>query len=232
LCLVQPIFVRQFYLTDDRCTRHKEEARKRLIPFYEKPIQHVKTTVHDPQMRDGMVAMLDSLSKADQPIVSIQVVEMSTPPGSESTKSARTEQLRDQFVKEVTETLTQVWENGRVLTPADPSNPLPKMGEQLINFVNAPDGALPHFEIRYQFVPAQQGMYQLKATMTLRDDINNGRAWKSDITFPQPLSAPRAADKDPWAASTAKYLRSQILGSAVRGFNMPKMPQFPQFPLD
>ena len=46
----------------------------------------MKTNAKDPDLREGMIKLLESLRTAEQPVVSVRVTEKNTPGGLEGTK--------------------------------------------------------------------------------------------------------------------------------------------------
>jgi len=65
------------YLLNPRNTKHREDAVAALAALYEKPINKVKISATDPRLRDGMVALLESLRGPDSPAVSIELTDKS-----------------------------------------------------------------------------------------------------------------------------------------------------------
>jgi hypothetical protein len=113
------------YLMDERNTANRGEAKKLLAAFYDAPIAKVKAGVPDPHApaRDAIVAILESLREAPQPVVSIQVIEQ----GELDGRDARQTQLRTEL--------------------ADAMGLY--VGQVLIAFVKNPDDKKAHFEITY-----------------------------------------------------------------------------------
>ena len=224
---VQPMDLRQ-YLLDDRNQRHRQDVLNRLGPFYDKPINQVKVSVRDPQLKEGMLQLLESLKRADQPIVSIRIREEATPPGSEAGMKERVDRLRDLFVREVVDTITKTWESSN---PPSVEHLIPKpppMGEQLISFVEAPPESTPHVDIQYYFVPVPQNpdRYSMKATITLRDDVNGQRSWSGDVFTTRSITAPlKAENRDEWASDFARDLGVAVMGTPPQRF-IPQMPRF------
>jgi hypothetical protein len=66
------------YLLNERNTKHRDDATRLLAELYDKPINRVKAAASDPVLRDGMVALLESLRGPDSPAVSIEVTDKST----------------------------------------------------------------------------------------------------------------------------------------------------------
>ena len=72
------------YLLNPRNTKHRVDATSLLAALYDEPIGKVKLSATDPTLRDGMVALLESLRGPDSPAVSIEVTDKtnpSNPPG-------------------------------------------------------------------------------------------------------------------------------------------------------
>ena len=64
------------YLLNERNTRNREEAKQLLAKLYDPPIAAVKGNPDsDPQLRDGMIALLESLRSPETPAVSISVTD-------------------------------------------------------------------------------------------------------------------------------------------------------------
>jgi len=65
------------YLLNERNTRHRDEATQLLAGLYDKPINKVKLTATDPDLKNGMVALLEGLRSPVLPVVSIEVSDKS-----------------------------------------------------------------------------------------------------------------------------------------------------------
>lgn len=113
------------YLMDERNTKNRAEAKQLLAAMYDAPIAKVKAGVPEPQaaVRDALVAMLESLREASQPVVSIQVIEGAELDG----RDYRQTQLRT----EMADALGLYF------------------GKELIAFVKNPDDKKAHVEISY-----------------------------------------------------------------------------------
>lgn len=219
---MQPLFLRG-YLADPRNTAHKDDIYLHLGKFYDAPIRQVRNGVRDPQLKAGMEKLFESLKTADLPVVSLRVVEQTSPPG-DSNKDERSQKLRDLFVREVVDVLTQL--SPPVGDEWDPKPP--KMGEQLINFIETPADAEPHLEIRYQFVPepGNPGKYHMKATVTIRDNIKGPNSWKGEVFFlNRSISAPRSDETLNWATQFADDLGLALLGVVAqkKPFELPPL---------
>ena len=79
------------YLLNDRNTRHREEATQLLAGLYDAPIAQVKSNPSaDPELRDGMAALLHSLRGPETPAVSIAVIDTNSPFQTNLSKGLRT----------------------------------------------------------------------------------------------------------------------------------------------
>jgi hypothetical protein len=172
---IEPRFLRA-YLVDPRNTRHREDVTKKLSEFYRAPIQHVEQNGKDPELSKGMAKMLDSLRTADQPVVSVRVTEEGTPAGMEGSKATRENQLRTDFAMGVNKAFSdQPW--GRPIQPPAGMTfpqPPPPIGEQLIAFIEPPEGAEQvHFDIKYTIKPADFGQSEIRVTVEIRTNIED-----------------------------------------------------------
>lgn len=182
---VEPQYLR-LYLLDQRNQRHRDAVAKRLSEFYREPIDHVKNKGENPELREGMAKVLDSLRTAEQPVVSMRVTEPHTPPGMEGGKAKREKDLRTQLVNAINaEFSRQSW--GQPVRVPNEENPPPRSprGEQLIAFVEPPEGAdKVHFDIAYAVRPAGDGQNQVAATVTIRTDINADPVATGTVSVP------------------------------------------------
>lgn len=117
------------YLMDERNTANRVEAKRLLAAMYDAPIAKVKAIVPEEQaaVRDAIVAQLESLREAPQPVLSIQVIEA----GELDGRDARQSQLRT----ELADSLGLYH------------------GQELVAFVKNPDDKKAHIEISYAFQP-------------------------------------------------------------------------------
>jgi hypothetical protein len=120
------------YLLDERNTRHRDEALAKLAKLYDTPAAKVEAGVKDPVAKQGLLAVLNSLRQAPQPVVSIDVREQDTPKDQALPASAREGQLRTDLADAIATHL----------------------GKDLVGFVTAPPNQPAHFELVYKFVPA------------------------------------------------------------------------------
>jgi len=172
---VEPRFLR-VYLVDPRNTRHRDEVTRRLARFYTDPIEHVRGNATDPALRDGMMKILESVRTADQPVVSIRVTEVNTPAGQEAKKTDREHKLRADFAVGVGDEFSRrPW--GQPLQPPPGvtfTEPMPALGQQMIAFVEQPEGAEQvHFDITYTVEPAGPGTFRLSVAMEIRTNIED-----------------------------------------------------------
>ena len=78
------------YLLNVRNTRNREEAQALLSKLYDPPIAQVKSNPGaDPVLRDGMVALLESLRGPETPAVSIAVIDSGSPIETNASKGLR-----------------------------------------------------------------------------------------------------------------------------------------------
>src|SRR5205823_3898503 len=110
------------YLLDPRNTRHRDEALAKLSQLYDAPVAKVESQVKDPDAKRGLLAILQSLREAQQPVASIDVREKDTPAGEEFGRVARENQFRTDLADAIATTL----------------------GKELIGFVKAPEGQAAH----------------------------------------------------------------------------------------
>lgn len=140
------------YLIDPRNTRHRDEAVARLSKLYDVPAAKVESGVKDPDAKRGLLAVLDALREAPQPVASIEVREKGTPNDEAFGRPARETQLRTDLADAVATHL----------------------GKDLIGFVRAPEDQPAHVELDYTFVPAGNDwrgpMYKVTWQLRLRAD--------------------------------------------------------------
>jgi hypothetical protein len=160
------------YLLDSRNTRHRDEAQAALSKLYDAPINKVQTGVKDATERDGLLAILNALREAPQPVVSIDVQEKDTPKANEIGKDARMNQLRTDLADAIATHL----------------------GKELIGFVRAPEGVPAHVELIYKI--AEQGqdhrgpLYQVRWQLRLRADPADNPTEPKERVLPKLYSGP------------------------------------------
>ena len=197
---VEPRFLRA-YLIDDRNTRHRDEVQKQLASFYTPVINHVNQHATSAELKGGMVKILESLSTADQPVVSIRVTElMDGKPSGKAGAGERQKKLRDGVVGGSSPAGVGggiLDEFAKVSGPIQPPPGIlfaeqpPPIGHQLIAFAEAPEpepGEKPkpaHFEIVYNLKPGTDpNVYQVEVTIMIRSDVvktdENGNPLKPD----------------------------------------------------
>jgi hypothetical protein len=78
------------YLLNERNTRNRDEAKELLAKLYDAPIAQVKSNpAADPVLRDGMVALLESLRGPETPAVSIAAIDSDSPTETNLAKGLR-----------------------------------------------------------------------------------------------------------------------------------------------
>jgi len=201
------------YLTDPRLTLHRDDVLKKLGTFYDTPIQHVRQNAQNPELRDGMVKMLESLKTADQPVVSVEVVESGLP---DDGKIRRQDWVREEFARGINEVF------GKLMPPPIPNEgmeflePPPPIGHQLIAFVKK-DEEMPeaHFEIQYTFIPtANERLYTIQAKVIIRTEIGKPPVASETIEVPGEFAL---ADAEPGSIALVK-LKETLVETVVGRF--------------
>jgi hypothetical protein len=178
----EPRFLR-VYLMDSRNTLYRTEVLNTLSSHYYGVIQFVSTKAQQPELRSGMLKILESLRKdGNRPVVSLRVTERS-PAKISSGAPDRVKKLRegvvggDGILGKNKDGILDVF--AEVSPPISIPNvtitpPPPAIGHQLIEFVEKPDEAQnAHFEITYEFKPTGDGdMYLLSVTVEIRDTFD------------------------------------------------------------
>ena len=178
----EPRFLRA-YLIDERNKRHRKQVLDLLAGFYTPVINHVENRTASPELKAGMVKLLESLRAADQPIVSLRVTElMDGKPSGKSGAGERQKKLREDLVGGKTNTGGGggiLDEFAKVSPPIQappgvifPQQP-PPIGHQLIAFAEAPDEAKnAHIEVTYELKPGTDAnSYRVEVTITIRTDV-------------------------------------------------------------
>jgi hypothetical protein len=218
----EPQYLR-LYLSDPRNTRHRDAVAKRLSRFYDAPIDYVKDKGENPELREGMAQVLDSLRTAEQPVVSLRVTEQNTPPGAEDGRANREKVLRTQLVNAINREFSRQPWGGPVRFPGE-VNPPPRspVGEQLIAFVEPPEGAdKAHFDIVYAVEPAGNGQSRISATVTIRTDVSGNPVATASVAVPGTFNTDALDQQMPWVATT---LAKAMVGQSVHPPGAPQMP--------
>jgi hypothetical protein len=175
----EPRFLR-IYLMDPRNTIHRDEVLTALSGHYQGVIRHVTSKAQQPDLRSGMLKILNSLREdGNQPVVSLQVTERS-PARISKAAPERVKRLREGVVGgdgllgrnrdgilDVFATISPpVFIPNVTITPAPPP-----IGHQLIGFVEKPEDARhAHFEIIYEFKPVDDNAgYLLTVNVAIRE---------------------------------------------------------------
>lgn len=174
----EPRFLRA-YLTDPRNTRHRDQVKRELAKFYIGPIAHAQTRAADKQLGAALAGVLTELSTADQELVSMRVTETKTPAAKADTKAARQTKLRDGIANGLVNAfMREEWGQPiRLPEGLQPREPLPPRGQQLITFVEPPEGApAVHFDVSYAVEETGGGQYRVDVTLTIRATIEDQNA--------------------------------------------------------
>jgi hypothetical protein len=144
------------YLTDKRNVRFRQQVQDMLAAHYAPPMDVIRQGGKDEKLRNGLLSIVESLRTAEQPAVSLRVVEKPNPEvKAAGFKPDEAKQREELARRNVTEGLCQV------------------IGNDLVFFAEAPDGVSPMVDVEYQFVPTIQGgnTMRLKWTVKLRNDV-------------------------------------------------------------
>ncbi len=198
----EPQYLR-LYLSDSRNTRHRDAVAKRLSQFYDDPIRHVRQNGGDPALREGMAKLLESLRTAEQPVVSLRVIEQGVLPGQGDGKANREKILGTQLVNAINREFSrQSW--GKEIRVPNETNPPPRspIGEQLVAFIVAPDGAkVAHLDITYAVEPANKGQSRLVANVTIRTSIDEAPVATGTVALAGTFAATDIGTQIPQLAS-------------------------------
>jgi hypothetical protein len=147
------------YLLDERNTRHRDEAKQLLAKQYDPAVAKLRaaTPGKNPELREGMVKLVESLRTADSPVVSIDVKEEGPGDGGGVVRAG---QLR----QEVADGLARA------------------IGPQLIVFAAPAEGQPAHLTIRYRLTPAGN-QFSATAEAEIRTELDQGpvaaRSWEA-----------------------------------------------------
>jgi hypothetical protein len=220
---IEPRYLRA-YLADPWTSRHREKVTEKLSTFYDEPIKHVKTNARHPALGQGMAEVLESLRRADQPVISVQVTERESPQGKEGAK-ARQEKLRTEFADGVNTAFERIPNGGPVRAPEGKQfkDPPPPIGHQLVAFVAKPDDApAAHFDISYSFEPLAGGQYRIAVMVEVRTDIEKPPVASGSFTLPGPFGD---ADADTAAITKVREaLIDMLIGPPAPAGGAPQPP--------
>jgi hypothetical protein len=226
---VEPRYLRA-YLLDPRNTRHRDQVYDRLPPFYNRVVDAVRDKGGDESLRTGFIRVLDSLRRADQPVVSIRVVEAKSPAGQEGGAADRVKKLQEGVADRINAEFAKV--EPPVQPPPDvvfPSPP-PPVGHQLIAFAVMPEDAPnPHFDVRYAFEPADADAttYRVRATVTIRVNVEEGPVATKQLVLPGSYAADQA---DRAATDLKERIIQDMVGILGNAGGFGPQPGFPGFP--
>jgi hypothetical protein len=178
----EPRFLR-VYLMDSRNTLYRTEVLDALSSHYKGVTQFVSTRAQQPELRSGMLKILESLRKdGNRPVVSLRVTERS-PAKISNGAPDRVKKLRegvvggdgilgknkDGILDVFAEVSPAISIPNVTITP-----PPPAIGHQLIEFVEKPDEAQnAHFEITYELKTTDsEDVYLLSVTVEIRETFD------------------------------------------------------------
>jgi len=184
---VMPIVLRE-YLIDARNTRHRDEVIKLLPPFYRPALNFVEQNGQNDELKKGLLAILESVKDAEQPLVSLKVTEKA--PANTQGGAARVKTLRDDLVGGVDQPKGGFAMNkggilgelakgpglGAVPPPPDTTftDKPPPYAVQLLTFADMPEEAPhAHFEVTYEFRPTDEvQLYELVVKVEIRTKLD------------------------------------------------------------
>lgn len=135
------------YLLDDRNTRNRDEARRLLAQQYDAPIAKLNgpPAPKNPELRRGMVKLLEMLKTSETPAVAIAVSE----DGTDAAATFRATEMR----RELADGLAR------------------GIGAHLIAFAEPPKDQPAHVTIRYRFTPDGVGNTAATVDVEVRTDL-------------------------------------------------------------
>jgi hypothetical protein len=226
---VEPRFLRAYLIDEKRNTRHREQVKDRLETFYtRKVINEIAKGNGDATLRAGMAQLVESLKRADQPVVSIRVREEKSPAGQDSGAADRAKKVQTGFADKVLEVF-KGWEPPVQAPPGTvfKESP-PPIGEQLIAFVEAPEEAkAAHIEVTYEFISDGGGRYTLQWTATIRVDVNDDPVATRTLKETRGYTADQA---DAAAGDLRDSLARALVGTGTGPAAPPGGPGFPKLP--
>jgi hypothetical protein len=135
------------YLLDDRNTRSRDEARRLLAQQYDAPIARLNgpPAAKNPELRQGVVKLLEMLRTSETPAVAIAVTE----DGADAIWAGRATEVR----REVADGLAR------------------GIGPELIAFAEPPKDQPAHVSVRYRLVPDRLGNNSATVDVEIRTDL-------------------------------------------------------------
>jgi hypothetical protein len=178
------------YLLDERNTRHRDEATRLLAKTYDAPIARLKSLPpgQQPELRDGMVKLVESLRTTTTPVVSI-VVEK-----KKGDATATSDGIANQLRTEVADGLARA------------------IGPKLIAFAQPAQGKPAHLTIRYE-IQHDRGRDNVSYDVEIRLDPESAPIAHAAWTDPTPLPFdPRKANE----MNLNQMMLERIQGNDVR----------------
>jgi hypothetical protein len=138
------------YLLDDRNTRNRDEARRLLAQQYDAPINKLNAAPppKNPELRQGMVKLLEMLRTSETPAVAIAVSEENAN-AADIASAGRAIEMR----RELADGLAR------------------GIGPTLIAFAEPPAGQPAHVTIRYRLTPDMTGNTSATVEVEVRTDL-------------------------------------------------------------
>jgi hypothetical protein len=170
------------YLMDNRNVEYRDEVLKELSSHYLGVINHIDRKAQQPELKFGMLKILDSLkNEPGDPAVSIRVTERSVGKPLDGA-DARANKLRDDLVGGKT-TVSSTYGILDLFARVSPAISIPgvtifppptPIGKQLIAFVEPPAEAKnAHIGIIYEFTPTERdNNYLLTVTVEIREKVD------------------------------------------------------------
>lgn len=222
-----PLSLRR-YLLDERNTKHRADATKRLEAFYAPAIAACRENTQNPALGEGMAKTFEALSTTISPVVTLRTTERAAPDALKDGRAARESSLRTQFADGISQTLVTLSSMYTVPQPPEGGQwqiAPPAIGYQLVDFLEPPEDAKgAHIDISYTI--EQIGpQYTVKAVVEIRLKVDEEPVARSSITVPGAFNE---------AEQGVTALRNQLV-NALLG-RMPAVPPapvvIPQFPID
>lgn len=228
---LMPLSLRK-YLLDERNTKHRTDALRKLEAFYDRAIAECRSNNKtNPALGEGMAKTFEALSTAVSPVVTLRATERAAPEALKDGRATRESNLRTQFADGISQTLVTI--DFKYNVPPAPEGGTwqiapPAVGYQLVDFLEPPEDAKgAHIDISYT-VEATGALYTLKAVVEIRLKVDEEPVARGSITVPGAFGP----DQLPTIGMSA--LRDQlVLALLGRTTSVPPPPiQIPQFPID